>query len=89
VLAALIIHALWHIIASRKLQQLRLVTRVEFWLGMLALAGVVLIDVLEGMIIGLVASLVFVIYKLEPTPRLLAGARTGRARRLFRSRSPS
>ena len=30
---------------------------------MAALAGVVLVDVLEGMIIGLVASLVFVIYK--------------------------
>jgi SulP family sulfate permease len=63
VLAALIIHALWHIIAARKLQQVRLVTRTEFWLGMLALTGVLLIDVLEGMIIGVVASLVFVVYR--------------------------
>src|SRR5512137_367913 len=63
VLAALIIHAVWHIIASRKLQQIRHVSRVEFWCGMLALAGVLLIDVLEGMIIGVVASLVFVVYR--------------------------
>ncbi len=63
VLAALIIHAVWHIIASRKLQRVRAVSRSEFWLGALALAGVLLIDVLEGMIIGLVASLVFVIYR--------------------------
>ncbi|MDL1895236.1 SulP family inorganic anion transporter [Anaerolineae bacterium CFX7] len=63
VLAALIIHALWHILASRKLQKLRLASRVEFWFGALALVGVLLIDVLEGMIIGVVASLVFVIYK--------------------------
>ena len=63
VLAALIIHAVWHIIAARKLQQIRLVSRTEFWCGMLALAGVLLIDVLEGMIIGVVASLVLVIYK--------------------------
>jgi MFS superfamily sulfate permease-like transporter len=63
VLAALIIHAVWHIIASRKLQQIRLVSRTEFWCGMLALAGVLLIDVLEGMIIGVVASLVIVIYR--------------------------
>jgi MFS superfamily sulfate permease-like transporter len=63
VLAALIIHAVWHIIASRKLQKLRLASRVEFWFGMLALAGVLLVDVLEGMIIGVVASLVFVVYK--------------------------
>ena len=63
VLAALIIHAVWHIIASRKLQKIRLASRVEFWFGVLALAGVLLIDVLEGMIIGVVASLVFVVYK--------------------------
>jgi sulfate permease, SulP family len=63
VLAALIIHAVWHIIASRKLQKLRQASRVEFWFGVLALAGVLFIDVLQGMIIGVVASLVFVIYK--------------------------
>ena len=63
VLGALIIHAVWHIIASRKLRKLRLESRVEVWFGVAALAGVVLIDVLEGMLIGLVASLVFVIYK--------------------------
>lgn len=63
VLAALIIHALWHIIASRKLSKLRLASRAEFWLGVLALAGVLLVDVLEGMIIGVIASLVFVIYR--------------------------
>jgi len=63
VLAALIIHAVWHIIASRKLQKIRLASRVEVWFGVLALAGVLLIDVLQGMVIGVVASLVFVIYK--------------------------
>jgi len=63
VLAALIIHALWHILASRKLQKIREASRVEFWFGALAFAGVLLIDVLEGMIIGVLASLVFVIYK--------------------------
>jgi sulfate permease, SulP family len=63
VLAALIIHAVWHIIASRKLQKLRLESRVEFWFGVLALGGVLFIDVLEGMIIGLLASLLFVVYK--------------------------
>jgi high affinity sulfate transporter 1 len=63
VLAALIIHAVWHIIASRKLQKLRSESPVEFWFGVLAFAGVLLIDVLEGMIIGVVASLVFVVYR--------------------------
>ena len=63
VLAALIIHAVWHIIASRKLQKLQHESRVEVWFGVAALAGVLLIDVLQGMVIGLVASLLFVVYK--------------------------
>ncbi len=63
VLAALIIHAVWHIIVSRKLQRVRLASRTEFVLGLLALLGVLLIDVLQGMLIGLLASLVLVIYR--------------------------
>lgn len=63
VLAALIIHAVWHIIIARKLQQVRLVSRTEFWLAVLTLGGVLLIDVFEGMIIGLLASLMLVVYK--------------------------
>jgi SulP family sulfate permease len=62
VLAALIIHAVWHILAARKLEKIRSVSRTEFWLGVTALLGVLFIDVLQGMIIGLVASLLLVIY---------------------------
>jgi MFS superfamily sulfate permease-like transporter len=63
VLAALIIHAVWHILASRRLLTLRREAPVEVWFGVLALAGVLLIDVLEGMLIGLLASLAFVVYR--------------------------
>ena len=63
VLGALIIHAVWHLIASRKLRTLRHESRTEFWFGLLAMLGVLLIDVLEGMLIGLVASLAFVVYQ--------------------------
>ena len=63
VLAALIIHAVWHIIAARKLRQARLASRTEFALGALALFGVLFIDVLQGMLIGLLASLALVIYR--------------------------
>jgi len=62
VLAALIIHAIWHIIAAQKLAKIRLISQVEFWLGLITLAGVLFIDVLQGMIIGLAASLLLVIY---------------------------
>jgi high affinity sulfate transporter 1 len=63
VLAALIIHAVWHIIASRKLQRIRLVSRTEFWLGALTFAGVILVDVLEGMLLGLILSILLMIYR--------------------------
>jgi high affinity sulfate transporter 1 len=63
VLAALIIHAVWHILSSQKLLRLRREAPVEVWFGVLAMAGVVFIDVLEGMMIGLLASLAFVVYR--------------------------
>lgn len=39
VLAALIIHALWHILVARKLQAIRTVSRTELWLGHLSVLG--------------------------------------------------
>jgi MFS superfamily sulfate permease-like transporter len=63
VLAALIIHAVWHILTARKLEKIRLVSRTEFWLGVITLLGVLFVDVLEGMIIGLVASVLLVLYQ--------------------------
>jgi SulP family sulfate permease len=63
VLAALIIHAIWHILTARKLEKIRLVSRTEFWLAVLTLLGVLFIDVLQGMIIGLGASLLLMIYQ--------------------------
>ena len=63
VLAALIIHAVWHLIVARKLATLRDQAPHEVAFAVVALLGVLLIDVLEGMIIGLLASLLFVVYR--------------------------
>jgi sulfate permease, SulP family len=63
ILAALIIHALWHIVASRKLHYARLVSRTEFALGLLTFAGVIFIDVLQGMLIGLVSAILVMILR--------------------------
>jgi high affinity sulfate transporter 1 len=63
VLAALIIHAMWHIIATRKLYQVRLASPTEFWFSLIAFLGVIFIDVLPGMVIGLLASMIVFIYK--------------------------
>ncbi len=63
ILAALILHALWHIIASRKLHTARLVSRPEFVLGLLTFAGVIFFGVLQGMLVGLVSALLLVLYR--------------------------
>jgi high affinity sulfate transporter 1 len=63
VLAALIIHAVWHILTARKLEKIRSVSKTEFGLAALTLAGVLFIEVLEGMIIGLVASMLLILYR--------------------------
>ena len=83
-LAALIIHALWHIIVARKLKQIRLESRIEFLLGVLTFFGVLLTDVLEGMMMGLLASLVWFIYKSTRPHLASLGRAPGPDRRLFR-----
>ncbi len=63
VLAALIIHAVSHILTSRKLVKIQHVSPTEAWLGLITLLGVLFIDVLEGMLIGLVASVLLILYQ--------------------------
>jgi SulP family sulfate permease len=63
VLAALFIHAIWHILTARKLEKIRLISRAEFWLTALTLLGVLFIGIQEGMIIGLVASVLLNLYQ--------------------------
>jgi sulfate permease, SulP family len=63
VLAALIIHAVSHLMSVHNLMKVRRLAPGEFWMGILALAGVLLIDVLEGLVIAMLASLLLVIYR--------------------------
>jgi MFS superfamily sulfate permease-like transporter len=61
VLAALIIHAVSHLMRVGEMRGFyRLVPR-EFWLGMATLAGVLVFEVLAGLIIGVALSLVLFI----------------------------
>jgi high affinity sulfate transporter 1 len=63
VLAALIIHAvshLWKIAELRRYYNLR---QLEFWLALATFLGVITIDVLPGLVIGVVAMLLLVVYR--------------------------
>jgi high affinity sulfate transporter 1 len=63
VLAALIIHAVFHLMKVRTFRRYYSERRVEFWLGLSTLLGVVVIDVLPGLVIGVLAMLLLVVYR--------------------------
>jgi sulfate permease, SulP family len=61
VLAALILHAVSHLMKVAEMRQFYRLVPSEFWLGAITLAGVVVIDVLAGLIIGVILSIVLFI----------------------------
>jgi sulfate permease, SulP family len=62
VLAALIIHAVSHLWKVRAFQRYYAERRLEFLLALATLVGVVTIDVLPGLVIGVVSMMLLVIY---------------------------
>jgi high affinity sulfate transporter 1 len=63
VLGAIVIHAVWKLIDFSTFTKLWRIRHIDFWLAMAAFLGVVLIDILQGIIIGIVLSLVALIYR--------------------------
>jgi high affinity sulfate transporter 1 len=62
VLAALIIHAVSHLWKIDEFGQYYVERRLEFWIGLGTLVGVITIDVLPGLVIGVVAMLLYLVY---------------------------
>jgi MFS superfamily sulfate permease-like transporter len=62
VLAALIIHAVSHLMKVKEFKLYRREQPLEFWVGLATLAGVVTIDVLPGLLIGVTSMLLLVVY---------------------------
>ena len=61
VLAALIIHAVSHLWKVAEMRRYYNLQRLEFWLALATLLGVITIDVLPGLVIGVAAMLLLVI----------------------------
>ena len=76
VLAAMIIHAVSHLMKVGEMRRFyRLVPR-EFWLGMITLLGVVILDVLPGLVIGVIFSILILVYRASrPTFSVLGAER--------------
>jgi sulfate permease, SulP family len=63
VLGALIIHAVSHLMKVREMRTFYRLAPQEFWLGMLTLSSVLALDVLPALIIGVVTSIILLVYR--------------------------
>jgi SulP family sulfate permease len=63
VLAALIIHAVSHLMKVAEMRRFYRLRRREFWLAIATLVAVITLDVLPALIIGVVFSLVLIIFR--------------------------
>jgi high affinity sulfate transporter 1 len=63
VLGALIIHAVSHLWKIREFRLYRQLQPLEFWIGLLTLLGVLTIDVLPGLVLGVVSMILLVVYR--------------------------
>jgi high affinity sulfate transporter 1 len=63
VLAALIIHAVSHLWKIAEFRLYRRLQPLEYGIGLVTLAGVITIDVLPGLVIGVVAMILLVVYQ--------------------------
>jgi MFS superfamily sulfate permease-like transporter len=76
--AAMIIHAVSHLMKVAEMRGFYRLRPREFWLGMLTLLGVVVLDVLPGLVIGVTLSIL--------VPACSSSARTRRSSTPTRSR---
>jgi sulfate permease, SulP family len=74
VLAALIIHAVSHLMKVGEMRRFRRLVPREFWLAMLTLLGVIVLDVLPALILGVVVALLLLVYRASRPQISLLGA---------------
>ena len=60
-LGAIVIHAVWHLINFRKLQNYRKVTSLDFWTAVIAMLGVLALGILQGLILAVFVGLLALI----------------------------
>ena len=77
VLAALIIHAVSHLMKVGELKRYYGERRPEFWLALATLVGVITLDVLPGLVIGIVSMLLLVVYNASRPHLSVLGAVPG------------
>ena len=74
VLAAMIIHAVWHLMKVAEMRRFYALIPREFWLGMITLLGVIILDVLPGLVIGVILSILVLVYRASRPTFSVLGA---------------
>jgi len=78
VLAAIVIQAVWGMMNPGPLVRLRRARFGEFWLGLGALLGVIVVDIPVGVVVGVTLSFVLLIHRLgHPNVAVLGRPRSG------------
>lgn len=70
----MIIHAVSHLMKVREMRRFYALVPREFWLGMLTLTGVIVLDILPGLIIGVGFSMLLLIYRASRPKISVMGA---------------
>jgi high affinity sulfate transporter 1 len=60
-LGAIVIHAVWHLINFKKLARYRKVTSLDFWTAVIAMLGVLVLGILEGLMLAVFIGLLALI----------------------------
>ena len=58
VLAAIVMHAVWHLLDYRSIAHFRRISRLEFRTALVAIAGVVCLDILDGLLFAVILALI-------------------------------
>jgi len=58
VLAAIVMHAVWHLLDYRSIARFRRISKLEFRTSLVAIAGVVCLDILDGLLFAVILALI-------------------------------
>jgi high affinity sulfate transporter 1 len=58
VLAAIVMHAVWHLLDYKSIAHFRRISKLEFRTALVAVAGVVCLDILDGLVLAVILALI-------------------------------
>jgi sulfate permease, SulP family len=88
VLGAIVLMAASHLVRLEDLRRLRIESRPEYWAALLALAGVLLFGLLDGLLLAAVGSLVMLIAHASRPVVVVLGRERSTGRFVSRARNP-